>query len=263
MAERVEDTEEDVSGAIAWARECNYNGEMRSWIELDPAKYGCEGILWTASLILLRHLEVTQPAGWWRGRRVLEFGSGTGHMAVGLARLGAHVVATESAESHNGSLSSCYVNMVRFTTQLLQSRPGGGQRLDPQPFGADIGALTTGAAASSANGGGSVGFRKLHWGLDDIEPHSWDGFEVVILSELYFEPSLHEALYESLCRILQPGMVAYSIFVDRPFSLAFLVMLDDDGSFETQEISPKEGFGMAEDDIVYAHVITRKPKQGQ
>ena len=119
MAEKVEATEEDVSGAIAWARECNHNGEMRSWIELDPAKYGCEGILWTASLILLRHLEVTQPAGWWRGRRVLEFGSGTGHMAVGLARLGAHVVATESAESHNGSLSSCYVNMVRFTTQLL------------------------------------------------------------------------------------------------------------------------------------------------
>ena len=140
---KVRDTEEDVSGAIAWARECNHNGEMRSWIELDPAKYGCEGILWTASLILLRHLEVTQPAGWWRGRRVLEFGSGTGHMAVGLARLGAHVVATESAESHNGSLSSCYVNMVRFTTQLLQSRPGGGQEA------------------------GSAALWRRHWSTDD------------------------------------------------------------------------------------------------
>ena len=106
---------------MAWARECNVNDSMRAWIDLK-FDAGGEGMLWTASLILLHHLEVTSTPGSWRGKRVLEFGSGTGHLAVGLARLGAHVVATESAESHNGSLSSGYVTMTACTRQLLRSR---------------------------------------------------------------------------------------------------------------------------------------------
>ena len=101
-------------------------------------------------------------------------------------------------------------------------------------------------------------FRKLHWGLDDLTPGAWDGFEILILSELYFDPDLHEALLGTLTRILQPGMVCYSIFVDRPFSLGFLVMLDDEGSFDVEEIALKQTFGMQEDDVIYAHVITRK-----
>lgn len=262
-------SETDDSGAVAWAREVTVNGTMRSWIELTMGD--CEGMLWTASLILLRHLEVKKPRGWWRGRRVLEFGSGTGHLAVGLARLGAHVVATESAESHNGALTSGFETMTSLTKRLLQQEQQQQQRAPdaapsdergeaPQAGGGAPPPLDDGApiAVGSGDGAGSVTFRQLHWGLDDLVPNSWDGFEIVILSELYFEPELHEPLLQSLRRILQPGMVAFSIFVDRPFSLGFLLMLDDDGSFEVDEIALEEIFGMQEDDVIYAHVITRK-----
>ena len=57
-------------------------------------------------------------------------------------------------------------------------------------------------------------------------------------------------------------MVCYSIFVDRPFSLGFLVMLDDDGTFDVEEIEPKQAFDMNDDEIVYAHMITRRPSGG-
>ena len=78
------------------------------------------------------------------------------------------------------------------------------------------------------------------------------------MSELYFDPDLHEALLGTLTRILRPGMTCYSIFVDRPFSLGFLVMLEDEGSFEVEELTLDQTFGMQEDDVIYAHVITRK-----
>ena len=115
----------DVSGAVAWAAECCINGKMRAWIDLptlpNVAAGECDGMLWTASLILLRHLEVSLPVGWWRGKRVLEFGSGTGHLAVGLATLGASVTATESNHEMAGGQAG-YDSMVAWTTHLLASR---------------------------------------------------------------------------------------------------------------------------------------------
>ena len=228
---------------------------------------------------MLHYLEVTKPAGWWRGRRVLECGSGTGHLAVGLARLGAHVVATESNESHNGSAKSGFVTMTSWTQKLLRDWPGGGlpvtgvqQAHDEQsvPFSAADLLADTGETAASSPAvlsagddacGGTVQFRQLHWGLDDVPPHSWTGFEILLLSELYFEPDLHQPLLETLTRILTPGMTCYSIFVDRPFSLWFLLMLDEEGSFEIEEIEMAQTFGMEEEAIIHAHKITRKAPQ--
>ena len=228
----------DVSGAVAWARECCVAGRMRAWIDLPtlPNRTAgeCDGMLWTASLVLLRHLEVSLPVGFWAGKRVLELGSGTGHLAVGLATLGALVTATESAHEMAGGQAG-YDSMVAWTTHLLASR-----------------------AVDAGISGGSVGFRQLHWGIDDLPPNEWSGFDVVILSELYFDPDLHEVLLQTLRRVLIPGMVAYSIFCDRPFSLGFLAMLDDDGSFDSRSIDPEETFHMEEDDVIYTHVITRK-----
>ena len=221
----------DISGALAWARECCINNSMRSWIDLDAKLAGCDGMLWTASLVLLRHLEISKPTGWWKERRVLELGSGTGHLAVGLAQLGAQVVATESAQFEMDGGQAGYASMMAWTNHLLASR---------------------------TLGDGSVSFRKLHWGIDDLPPNNWDGFDAVVLSELYFEPDLHEALLQALCRVLQPGMVCYSIFCDRPFSLGFLAMLDDEGSFNMETVEPQETLCMAEDEIVYTHVITRR-----
>jgi 2-polyprenyl-3-methyl-5-hydroxy-6-metoxy-1,4-benzoquinol methylase len=52
------------------------------------------GILWKASLVLLDWLERNQTAAL-KGKRVLELGSGEGHLAIELCRMGAHVTATE------------------------------------------------------------------------------------------------------------------------------------------------------------------------
>jgi SAM-dependent methyltransferase len=218
----------EVSGATSWALEHCVNGMMRSWIDLDSScTGGVDGMLWTASLILLRHLEITHPVGWWRGKRVLELGSGSGHMAVGLSKLGASVIATESAKGTG------FDSMVAWTTYLLGTRE-----------------------ASVGLGGGSVEFRSLHWSMD-VEPADWGGFDVVILSELYYDPDLHEVLLHTLRSVLRPGMVAYSIFCDRPFSLGFLTMLHDDGTFLVTPIEPKEHFHLHEEEIVYTHEFAR------
>ena len=237
----------DVSNAVAWARECSVNGSMRSWIDLPPLKLPtnceCDGMLWTASLILLRHLEVSLPNGWWRGKRVLELGTGTGHLAVGLARLGASVTATESNHEMAGGQAG-YDSMVAWVNHLLVHAAAAADASD--------------GSSTSTTVLGSVGFRQLHWGLDDLPPNDWSGFDILILSELYFDPDLHEALLQTLRNVLTPGMVCYSIFCDRPFSLGFLEMLDSDGSFEVEAIEPEETFQMEEDDIIYTHVITRR-----
>lgn len=188
-------------------------------------------MLWTACLILLRHLETASPRGWWQGKRVLELGSGSGHLAVGLSKLGASVVATESSIAQAGA---GYTAMVAWTTYLQQQR-----------------------ASDAGFDGGSVEFRGLHWATD-VDPSLWQGFDVVVLSELYYDPEMHEVLLHTLRSVLTPGAVAYSIFCDRPFSMEFLMRLDDDGSFEVEPIEPAEVFSLHEDEELLTHKITRR-----
>jgi len=188
-------------------------------------------MLWTACLILLHHLETEFPRGWWQGKRVLELGSGSGHLAVGLSKLGASVVATESSIAQGGA---GYQAMVAWTSYLQQQR-----------------------ASDTSFDGGSVEFRGLHWAMD-VDPSAWSGFDIVVLSELYYDPELHDVLIHTLRSVLPPGTVAYSIFCDRPFSMGFLLQLDDDGSFEVEEIEPKERFSLHEDEVLLTHRVTRK-----
>jgi len=243
----------DRTGALAWARQClRPDGTMRCWVEMDelfPSAPPTVLHLWTVSLLLLRYLETDRDCGRWRGQRVLELGSGAGHLAVGLARLGAHVDATESAEINGGE---CYADMQRYTRMLLAERDGGGEEV-PE---------VAGVPRWSAGGGsdGSIGFRKLHWGLDDAsDPASWLGYDTLVLADLLYDEDAHEALLSTLCRILPCGAVAYSAFVDRPYSLQFMAMLDDDGSFKVEQIDMSERLALREDEVVFAHRITRRP----
>jgi len=171
----------------------------------------------------------SDAGGYWKGKRVLELGAGSGHLAVGLANLGAAVVATESAESELPT--SGFDQMVAWTTHLQGTR--------------------------AAEGG--VKFRSLHWSAE-VDPAAWRGFDVVILSELYYDPDLHEVLLQTLRSVLHPGMRAFSVFCDRPFSLGFLAMLDDDGTFGSTPLEPDELFSLHEDEILYMHEITRLPE---
>ena len=136
----------DLSGALAWARAVpRPAGRMRAWLDVEPVDGRPESMLWTASLVLLRHLETEHPAAYWRGKRVLELGAGMGHLAVGLARLGAHVTATEAGYSGLGVLQA-------WSTHLLKERAGGGE-----PAG--DGALSAGCDAH----GGTLSTRELWW----------------------------------------------------------------------------------------------------
>lgn len=187
----------DVSGALSWLSEVPRNSEGRMEHTWDiEGKGSCGFLLWTTSLVLLRELEVRHATdGFWRGKKVLELGAGMGHMAVGLARMGAHVTATEGQVS--GKLTA-------WTTKLLKERDGGGL---PVPSMAD------GLPRLSAGGdlGGTLATTALWWGAetDGLSDDFSEQFDVVILAELAYDDDCHAALVETLGRALRPGAVAY------------------------------------------------------
>ena len=241
----------DISGALAWAAAAaGRDGRMRTWIDLDG--HACVGshvsghevMLWTASLVLLRHLEAHMPGVEWRGARVLELSAGTGHLAAGLVRLGALTTATECSTKHS---TTAMAALQFWAPRLLRERPGAAESAAP-PYG--------GGAR-----GGTLTFRTLDWGadedgLDGLEPGSeWD---VLLLSELVaLGEELQERLIETLGRLLGPRTVAYSCFCERPFSMGFLVLLSWDTSFIVEAIEVRERCGMHEDEVLYLHRITR------
>lgn len=173
--------EEDVSGAVSWARCCLVDGAMRTWVDLEAHpcvgghSIGCDIMLWTASLVLLRYLECSEVR-WRDGRcedgknvpmRVLELSAGAGHLAVGLARLGAHVVATECSAEHD---RNAWFALNAWLPHLLE-RPEI-ERNYAQPY--QVGTL-----------GGMLSTRILNWGPeDDLHEASLAEFDILILSEL-------------------------------------------------------------------------------
>ena len=62
---------------------------------LDLVDHESGSIVWNASLVMLNHLRA-QNAADFKGKRVLELGSGVGHLAWGLYELGAHVTASNT-----------------------------------------------------------------------------------------------------------------------------------------------------------------------
>ena len=161
----------DVSGALAWAADCAVDGQMRTWIDMEGHAsvggycIGCDVMLWTASLVLLRWLERESGLDWTNGPRidgaraplrVLELSAGAGHLAVRIARLGAHVTASECSEEHDTNAWRA----LNAWVPLLQ-RPDPGVR------------------------GGTLETRLLNWGDEDgLTAASLEEFDVLILSEL-------------------------------------------------------------------------------
>jgi hypothetical protein len=168
----------DLSGALAWVSAVPQPaGRMRAWLDVEPVDGRPESMLWTASLVLLRHLETEHPAAYWRGKRVLELGAGMGHLAVGLARLGAQVTATEAGYSGLDVLQA-------WSTHLLKERASGGEA-------AGDGALSAGCDAH----GGTVSTRELWWGARDGLSESFEeGFDVIILDNTTLTLTLALAL---------------------------------------------------------------------
>eukprot|EP00966_Prymnesium_polylepis_P068133 1583747-Prymnesium_polylepis.2 len=180
-ATTADDNDADVSGALAWAAACAVDGSMRTWVDMEGHacveghRIGFDVMLWTVSLVLLRYLE-RAGIGWRDGRRVegegaplrvLELSAGAGHLAVGLARLGAEVMATECTEEHD---TNAWRALVAWVPHLLRTDPGAGAGPPPYRAGAR---------------GGTLSLQQLNWGSDDgLGAEALEQFDVLILSEL-------------------------------------------------------------------------------
>lgn len=253
----------DRSGARAWAAACSVGGSMRCWIDLDghasvghhsfntegmKARDRVEVMLWTASLVLLHQLE--RRVADWRGVRVLDVSAGTGHLAVGLARLGAHVTATACSPVHDLHAMRALELWVPF---LLRERQDGAAASEAPPYD-----------AGAASAGGRVALRQLNWGDDGggdglSDEEARREFDVVLLSELTcLGEELQPLLVKTLCRVLGPSTVAYSILGDHgAFSLGFNWLLSWDPSFVIEQIPIDDRLGMHEDETLYMYRITR------
>ncbi len=154
----------------------------------DFVQFDDETILWTASLILLKHLQRPELRQQLRGKRVLELGSGLGHLGLGMAALGAHVTCTERPQE----LPHLEANLAKHAATREQQQGGAGALsildealllLRPPEAAADEGTKQPAAgqgtteaqsaqeAASATSGGGealqgSVQAVALEWGQD-------------------------------------------------------------------------------------------------
>jgi predicted nicotinamide N-methyase len=184
------------------------------------------GILWKASLVLLNYIE-KKALDTVKGKKVLELGSGAGHLAIALHRLGAKITCTE------------------------------------RKFNGNYDRLAAAAQAEQGNvvEGASIGACELEWGADSFvkSPLATQpiDFDVIIMSELIYEPDSHELLLETLQKVCKPSTLIYSIFCDRPFSFMFFVKLHDAGGFIVEAIPDDEVdlLGMQPDARVCMHRI--------
>lgn len=202
----------------------------RDYIEISEDVY-----IWTASLVLLNHLR-SDPQVSIRGKRVLELGSGLGHLAVGLASLGAHVTATE--------LSGPVLHRLEESVQAQ----------------VDLSTARSGEALL-----GSIECLPCSWGREgynDSPLSSLDRqpFDIIIMAESIYKESLYEPLLETLTLVTATrggtwkGSV-WAAMVPRPFAYLFFAHLHDLQLFDVTEVTPMSLLGVEE---VVMHQITRK-----
>ena len=201
-------------------------GEQSSGDQPDFRDLPDGGILWKASLVLLNYIE-KKAIDTIKGKKVLELGSGAGHLAIALHRLGAQITCTE--RQLNG-------NYDRLLAAVEEERA--------RPVD-----------------GASIKACELEWGAESfskspLSSESLD-FDVIIMSELIYEPDSHDLLVETLQKVCKPDTLIYSIFCDRPFSFMFFVKLHDAGGFAVEAIPDEEVdlLGMQPDARVCMHRI--------
>ena len=168
--------------------------------------------------------------------------AGSGHLAVGMARLGAHVTATACSPEYD---QSAWRALSLWVPHLMQQ--------PSTPIGKEP--IHTGDPM-----GGSVKLRVLNWGEHAITlPDEGLGeFDVVLLSELTcLGEELQVKLLKTLYRVLGPSTVAYSICGDHgAFSLGLLWLISNDPSFVVEDIDVIDRLSLEEDETLYMHKIT-------
>lgn len=179
-------------------------------------------LVWNASLVLLNHFQ-DLGTEYWKGKKVLELGSGSGDLGFGLSLLGADVTCTEMPGKMMNVLDSGIANLE---------------------------------AEAERTCGGSVSCKPLLWGEEGWKNNPLEGtFDVVISAELVYLEETHMLLIWTWAKVCTPDTIIYSIFVNRPFSWNFFVHLDDTKGFEVTQIENFDALGM---DDIHFHTIRKK-----
>lgn len=192
-------------------------------------------MIWNASRVLLQYLQAPERASKLRGRRVLELGSGLGHLGHGLALLGAHVTCTEQLK--------CLPELEASLKELDRHE------------------------GSPSTAGGSVTALELSWGEEGLaaspsmQAATAGGvapFDFIISAEIVYLEETHDLLLWTWERFCAPQTVIYSVFINRPFSWNFFVKLHDLGVFEVDQIEDFDPCGLDPEET-HMHRVTRKP----
>jgi len=190
-------------------------------------------MIWNASLVLLYYFRHKLPPDYLRGKRLLELGSGLGHLGFGLAKLGAHVTLTEQAK--------CIPPLHESLAEM--------SRLEGPP---EVGSIRVVEPEW-----GEDGWSRCELGAQmarDGEPP----FDFIVAAELvYIEETfeLHLWTWQQLCA---PETVIWSIFANRPFSWGFFVQLHDLDWFEVEQLEYGRDYDPLGLEDIHMHKITKK-----
>mmetsp|Transcript_3816 Transcript_3816/g.6327 ORF Transcript_3816/g.6327 Transcript_3816/m.6327 type:complete len:249 (-) Transcript_3816:42-788(-) len=236
----------------------------------DFIQFEDETILWTASLILLKQLSRSPKQ--LAGKRVLELGSGLGHLGCGLKALGAQVTCTERPQelgALQASLlkqleaeSSNKLGVLATALALFDSPQSGQQQLPTQPATV-MSADSIDHTASSTQG--SICSCPLEWGeaghdRSTLSTQALGTFDIIICSELYYIERLFPDLLWTLRRFAGPDTIVHSIFIDRPFSFNFFALLSDEGCWDVEVVEGFDDLGLEAELQVHMHQFRLQPK---
>jgi hypothetical protein len=128
------------------------------------------------------------------------------------------------------------------------------------------------AAAPAIVGHGSITVAQCDWG----EPH-WEAqraaleargpFDIIVMSELYYDDDVHEDLVWTLLALCRHNrdhpVVVYSGFKNRPYSLQFLALLHDTEQFNVGPVPEADidllGVESSPGDEVLLHIMQYTP----
>ncbi|KAL6072101.1 Methyltransferase-like protein 21B [Balamuthia mandrillaris] len=145
------------------------------------------GQVWKAGVAMMNYVQHLGADGFWKGKKVLDLGSGTGLLGIALSLLGAHVMVTDVASA----LDQLRLN-VRANT-------------DPSKH--------------------KIVVRELDWYVEvpqDLKRTRWD---FVLATDVIYNPIHFEALMATLEQVCNPTNTLLLGYEKRPHTARFFELL--------------------------------------
>mmetsp|Transcript_10376 Transcript_10376/g.22868 ORF Transcript_10376/g.22868 Transcript_10376/m.22868 type:complete len:259 (+) Transcript_10376:154-930(+) len=188
--------------------------------------------IWHASLVLLRYLRNKERRKKIAGSRILELGSGLGHLGHAMARMGAEVICTDQKKC----LGDLQKSLAHQDT--LYGKP--------------------------EDSGGSIRTVELDWGEEgwsqcELSKEEQAPFDFIISAELVYLEETHDLLLWTMQKLCSPQTIIYSVFINRPFSWNFFAKLDDMKVFEVEQLDEDKDFDACGLEECHMHKIYLLP----